>query len=47
MAVTGDIRRHQNQKHYASYAGTAPIDVSVGDQETHWPYHRAPIRTCL
>jgi transposase len=31
----GDIRRFPNQEHYASYAGTAPIDVSSGDQETH------------
>jgi len=28
-------RRFPNQEHYASYAGTAPIDVSSGDQETH------------
>ena len=35
LALTGDIRRFPNQEHYASYAGTAPIDVSSGDQETH------------
>jgi transposase len=35
LALTGDIRRFPNQDHYASYAGTAPIDVSSGEQETH------------
>lgn len=35
LALTGDIQRFPNQEHYASYAGTAPIDVSSGDQETH------------
>jgi transposase len=35
LALTGDIRRFPNQEHYASYAGTAPIDVSSGDQEHH------------
>ena len=35
LALTGDIRRFPNQEHYASYAGTAPIDVSSGDNETH------------
>ncbi|HEU0041782.1 MAG TPA: IS110 family transposase [Jiangellaceae bacterium] len=35
LALTGDIKRFPNQEHYASYAGTAPIDVSSGDQETH------------
>ena len=35
LALTGDIDRFPNQEHYASYAGTAPIDVSSGDQETH------------
>ena len=35
LALTGDIGRFPNQEHYASYAGTAPIDVSSGDQETH------------
>ena len=35
LALTGDIRRFPNQEHYASYAGTAPIDVSSGDQEIH------------
>jgi transposase len=35
LALTGDIRRFPNQEHYASYAGTAPIDVSSGDQKTH------------
>ena len=35
LALTGDIRRFPNQEHYASYAGTAPIDVSSGEQETH------------
>jgi transposase len=35
LALTGDIRRFPNQEHYASYAGTAPIEVSSGDQQTH------------
>lgn len=35
LALTGDIRRFPNQEHYASYAGTAPIDVSSGEQEHH------------
>ena len=35
LALTGNIERFPNQEHYASYAGTAPIDVSSGDQETH------------
>ncbi len=35
LALTGDIRRFPNQEHYASYAGTAPIDASSGDQEHH------------
>jgi len=35
LALTGDVRRFPNQEHYASYAGTAPIDVSSGDQEAH------------
>ena len=35
LALTGDIRRFPNQEHYASYSGTAPIDVSSGEQETH------------
>jgi transposase len=35
LALTGDIRRFPNQEHYASYTGTAPIDVSSGEQETH------------
>ncbi|WP_395695415.1 IS110 family transposase [Nocardioides sp.] len=35
LAITADIRRFPNQEHYASYAGTAPIDVSSGDQEIH------------
>lgn len=35
LALTGNIRRVPNQEHYASYSGTAPIDVSSGEQETH------------
>jgi transposase len=35
LALTGNIKRFPNQEHYASYAGTAPIDVSSGEQETH------------
>ena len=34
LALTGNIRRLPNQEHYASYAGTAPIDVSSGDLQT-------------
>lgn len=35
LAHTGDVRRFPSQDHYASYTGTAPIDVSSGDQEHH------------
>jgi transposase len=35
LALTGDIKRFPNQDHYASYAGTAPINVSSGEQQTH------------
>ena len=29
------MRRFPSQEHFASYAGTAPIDVSSGDHEHH------------
>jgi transposase len=32
LALTGDIRRFPHQEHYASYTGTAPIDVSCGER---------------
>jgi transposase len=35
LAHTGDAQRFPSQEHYASYTGTAPIDVSSGDQEHH------------
>jgi transposase len=35
LALTGDVRRFPSQDHFASYAGTAPIDVSSGDLQRH------------
>ena len=35
LALTADVDRFPNQHHYASYAGTAPIDASSGDQIRH------------
>ena len=35
LGHTGDITRFANADHYASYAGTAPIEVSSGDQRRH------------
>lgn len=35
LALTGDVRRFPDQHHYASYAGTAPIDASSGEQVRH------------
>ena len=35
LAETGDIRRFPTRNHYASYAGTAPLDVLSGDVERH------------
>jgi transposase len=35
LAETGDITRFPTRNHYASYAGTAPLDASSGDVERH------------
>jgi transposase len=35
LGHTGDITRFANADRYASYAGTAPIEVSSGDQTRH------------
>jgi len=35
LAHTGDITRFANADHYASYTGTAPIEVSSGEQRRH------------
>ncbi len=35
LGHTGDITRFANADHYASYAGTGPIEVSSGDQRRH------------
>ena len=35
LAHTGDITRFASADHYASYSGTAPIEVSSGDQRRH------------
>jgi transposase len=35
MAETGDITRFPTNNHFASYTGTAPIDVSSGNNERH------------
>ncbi len=35
LGETGDVRRFKSKHHYASYTGTAPIDVSSGDQDRH------------
>jgi transposase len=35
LGHTGDITRFANADRYASYAGTAPIEVSSGDQRRH------------
>jgi transposase len=32
---TGDVRRFQSRHHYASYTGTAPIEVSSGGRVVH------------
>ncbi len=31
LAETGDVRRFPSRHHFASYTGTAPVDVSPGD----------------
>jgi len=35
LGEVGDIRRFRSKHHFASYTGTAPIDVSSGDQNRH------------
>ena len=35
LAETGDVARFASKDHFASYNGTAPIDVSSGDQVRH------------
>jgi transposase len=35
LGETGDVRRFKSKHHFASYTGTAPIDVSSGDQDRH------------
>ncbi len=32
LAEVGDVARFATKDHFASYNGTAPIDVSSGDQ---------------
>ena len=36
LAEAGDITRFAAKDKFASYNGTAPIDVSSGDQVRHW-----------
>ena len=35
LAEVGDVRRFPSKAHFASYTGTAPIDVSSGDNNRH------------
>jgi transposase len=35
IAEVGDVRRFPSKRHFASYTGTAPIDVSSGDNNRH------------
>ena len=35
LAETGDVARFPTRNHYASYAGTAPLDASSGEVERH------------
>jgi transposase len=35
LAETGDVRRFASRHHFASYTGTAPVDVSSGDNNRH------------
>jgi transposase len=35
LGEAGDVRRFKSKHHFASYTGTAPIDVSSGDQDRH------------
>jgi len=35
LAETGDVHRFPSRHHFASYTGTAPVDVSSGDNNRH------------
>jgi hypothetical protein len=35
LAETGDVRRFPSKAHFGSYTGTAPVDVSSGDNNRH------------
>ena len=35
LAETGNVRRFPSKAHFASYTGTAPVDVSSGDNNRH------------
>ncbi len=35
LGEVGDVRRFRTKHHFASYTGTAPIDVSSGDHDRH------------
>ena len=35
LAEVGDVRRFPSRDHFASYTGTAPVDVSSGDNDKH------------
>jgi transposase len=35
LAEVGDVRRFPSRHHFASYTGTAPVDVSSGDNNRH------------
>lgn len=35
LGEAGDVRRFKSKHHFASYTGSAPIDVSSGDQDRH------------
>jgi transposase len=35
LAETGDVRRFPSKAHFASYTGTAPVEVSSGDNNRH------------
>ena len=35
LAELGDVRRFPSRHHFASYTGTAPVDVSSGDNNRH------------
>ena len=35
LGEVGDVRRFRTKHHFASYTGTAPVDVSSGDHDRH------------